>query len=267
MPAGPQGDPVTSPQPQPGPALSFRQRLTWFAHFFKALAYQYHRDFGEKVAPLLPPDAVIVDVGAHSGQFAKLFARLAPRGTVYAFEPGLYALSILGPVVGLLRLAHVRIVPFGLSDAAGVERLHIPLKRRGTVGFGLAHIGEDTSGRSTMVEEIHLTTLDDFAAAEGLSRLDFIKVDIEGWEPHFLRGARATLARFRPVVMIEVAEPALERVGGSAAEIFAALAPHRYRIFKTLEHDAYRMQPVDGFSGSADYMFVPEEKAALVQTG
>ena len=199
---------MTSSSRQPGPRLSFRQRLTWAAHFFKALAYQYHRDFGERVAGLIPSDAVIVDVGAHSGQFAKLFARLAPKGRVYAFEPGAYALSILRPVLRLRGFRNVVVVPLGLSDRPGSETLSLPLKKRGSVGFGLAHIGAEISGRTTIVQQIALTTLDAFAAEQGLARLDFIKVDIEGWEPHFLRGAAATLARFRPVVMIEVAQPA-----------------------------------------------------------
>ena len=263
----PKGGSLTSSSRQPGPRLSFRQRLTWAAHFFKALAYQYHRDFGERVAGLIPSDAVIVDVGAHSGQFAKLFARLAPKGRVYAFEPGAYALSILRPVLRLRGFRNVVVVPLGLSDRPGSETLSLPLKKRGSVGFGLAHIGAEISGRTTIVQQIALTTLDAFAAEQGLARLDFIKVDIEGWEPHFLRGAAATLARFRPVVMIEVAQPALERAGAAPEEIFAALAPLDYRIFKTREHDAYRMQPVSGFEGSADYLFVPVEMAGRVAEG
>ncbi len=71
-----------------GPKLSFRQRLTWAAHLFKALAYQYHAELSDQIRPLVPDNGVIIDVGAHSGQHTKIFARLVPHGKVYAFEPG-----------------------------------------------------------------------------------------------------------------------------------------------------------------------------------
>src|SRR5690606_31809546 len=115
----------------------------------------------------------------HSGQFAKLFARMVPQGRVYAFEPGGYALSILRPVVGLRSLANVEIVPAGLSDMPGKEVLNVPLKKRGTLGFGLAHIGAELSGRDVVSQEIALTTLDLFAREHHLTRLDFATADIE----------------------------------------------------------------------------------------
>ncbi|MCE9648015.1 MAG: FkbM family methyltransferase [Parvibaculum sp.] len=244
--------------------LSFRQRITWGAHLFKALAYQYHRPLATVLRGLIPRDGVIVDVGAHAGQHSKLFARMAPRGHVYAFEPGVYALSILKIVIGLRGFSNVSIVKAGLSDSATTETLHVPLKRRGSVGFGLSHIGAAADGRATVAEEIKLTTLDIFARENGLSRLDFIKVDIEGWEAHFLRGAKETIARFRPSLLLEVVEPSLERAGSTAADIFDALMPLGYVVFETFESLDYALRPVPGFEKSADYLFVPQERAHLV---
>ncbi|MEQ8325513.1 FkbM family methyltransferase [Parvibaculum sp.] len=249
------------------PVLSFRQRLTWGAHLFKALFYQYHREFAERIAPLVPEDGVIADVGAHSGQFAKLFSRMVPSGRVHAFEPGGYALSILRPVVRLCRLRNVEIVPAGLSDMPGKEVLNVPLKKRGTLGFGLAHIGAELSGRNVVSQEIQLTTLDLFVHERNITRLDFIKADIEGWEPHFLRGARETIARLRPSLMIEVSPKQLAQSGSSQEEIFSVFEPLGYRVFKTREHEGYRLHAVTGFDGPADYLFVPEERASLLETG
>lgn len=261
---------ITLPGPVPAPqapSLNARQRLTWSAHLFKALFYQYHSEFTERIAPLVPEDGVIVDVGAHSGQFAKLFARMVPRGRVHAFEPGGYALSILGPVVRFRRLRNVEIVRAGLSDKPGTEVLHVPLKKRGTLGFGLAHIGAELSGRDVVSQQIELTTLDLFAHERNLTRLDFVKADIEGWEPHFLRGARETIARLRPSVMIEVSPKQLAQSGSTPAEIFSVFAPPGYRIFRTFEREGYRLHPAQGFEGLADYLFVPEEKAACLAAG
>jgi len=253
--------------PSHGPDLSFRQKLTWFAHLFKAVAYQYHRDLGREVGALIAREAIIIDVGAHAGQHTKLFARMAPQGHVFAFEPGVYARSILNIVFRIRQFANVTLVPLGLSDAVTMETLHVPLKRHGSMGFGLSHMGHQTDGRETVQEEIHLTTLDTFVKDHHLARIDFIKVDIEGWEAHFLRGAMGSIKRFRPVIMLEVIEPILARAGSTPAEIFEALLPLDYAVFATSEHDAYRMKSVEGFSGAADFLFVPKERAHLVKVG
>lgn len=249
------------------PTFSFRQRLTWVAHLFKAVAYQYHKPLAARLQALIPSQAVIVDVGAHSGQHTKLFARMAPGGHVYAFEPGAYARSILKVAIGARRFSNVSILDVGLSDRPATETLHMPLKRRGTVGFGLSHLGAETSGRATITEEIRLTTLDAFSREQNLQRLDFIKVDIEGWEAHFLRGAREAIARFRPSLLLEVVEPTLKRAGSTAVEVFNELLPLGYVAFETSEHTDYRMRPVQAFEGSADYLFVPQERAHLVPVG
>ncbi|MEW6090842.1 MAG: FkbM family methyltransferase [Pseudomonadota bacterium] len=243
--------------------LTFRQRATWIAHLFKAVAYQYHRDLGIRLAPLLPEDGVAIDVGAHAGQHAKLFARAMPRGTVYAFEPGSYALSILRKTVFLHRLSNVVVVPRGLSDAPAVMTLSIPVKKRGSLGFGLSHLGAERPDREAVQEEVHLTTLDSFVAENGIGRIDFIKADIEGWEPHFLRGALTSIGRFRPAIMLEVNERA-EAGTPDGKGVFEILEPFGYAIFKTFEHDAYRMTRVDRYDGPADYVFVPEARAQLL---
>lgn len=247
-----------------GPDLTFRQRLTWLAHLFKGVAYQYHRDLGARIQPLISSDSVIVDVGAHAGQHTKLFARMVPQGHVYSFEPGVYARSILNIVFRVRRFANVTLLPLGLSDAISTETLHVPLKRHGTMGFGLSHLGPQMDGRKTVSEDIQLTTLDQFVKENNLSRLDFIKVDIEGWEAHFLRGAIESIKRLRPAIIMEVVAPVLARAGATPAEIFSALDALDYAIFATAEHDAYRMMPVEGFTHAADYLFVPREKAHLI---
>jgi len=66
----------------PRPDLTFRQKLTWCAHFFKAATKQHHREMLPLLRRYIGADAVVIDVGAHAGQFAKLFAGLAVRGHV-----------------------------------------------------------------------------------------------------------------------------------------------------------------------------------------
>jgi FkbM family methyltransferase len=207
--------------------MDVKQRWGWFAHVYKACAQQHHLELRPLFAPLIPADGVVLDIGAHAGQFAKLFARLAPRGRVYAFEPSPYALSILRLAVRTNGLKNIVIEPLGLSDAPGVARLSTPIKRRGDVGFGLAHLGEADRPGGHIAHEVRLTTLDQ--ACGGLERVDFIKIDIEGWELPALRGGAATLARFRPAIFAEVNHRHLARAGATPEELWAFLEALGYQ--------------------------------------
>jgi len=130
---------------------------------------------------------------------------MAPRGRVYAFEPAAYARSVMAPAVALSGLRNIIVVPKGLSDTPGELVLRTPRKRWGSLGFGTAPPGRGRGWAEDALEEVvTLTTLDAFAADVGLTRLDLIKADVEGWELRALRGGEATLRRFRPALFIEV---------------------------------------------------------------
>jgi FkbM family methyltransferase len=234
------------------PGLTFRERCGYAVHLAKALTQQHHTALAPILARHIPHDAFVFDIGAHAGQFAKLFARLAPDGRVYAFEPGAYARSILAQVVRWRLLRNVEIVPFGLSDGLGTAMLTIPVKRRGDLGFGLSHLGA-AGARLAHAEAVRLTTLDQFAADQNLIRLDFIKADIEGWEIRMLRGSRETLARWRPSLLLELHTGHLERAGTAPAEAWALLGPLGYRA-QRLRGDG-SLAPAAEFTGDGDYLF------------
>lgn len=235
----------------PPPALNARQRLAYAAHLYKAVARQHHRELAPLLARHVSAGAVVIDAGAHAGQFAKLFAGLAREGRVYAFEPGGYARSILERVVRWRGLGNITVVPLGLSDTAESAELALPLKASGSLGFGLGHLGGGASARASVRETVRLTTLDSFAAEAGLKRLDFIKADIEGWEVRLLRGAMESVARFRPALMLELVAAHLGRAGTNAAEAWELLTPLGYTAWRLGGDD----KPSDAFAGDGDYLF------------
>lgn len=229
-----------------------RRRADWLAHLLKAATQQHHTEYRPVFGPLIARDAVVIDVGAHAGQFSKLFARMAPEGRVYAFEPSAYARSILEPAIRWNRFGNITVRPMGLSDAPGESVLKTPIKARGGYGFGLAHLGEETK-REAHDQVVRLTTLDAFAAEAGLTRLDFLKADVEGWEGHVLKGGRETLARFRPALFLEVMEDSLARAGTTPRDIWDMLEPLGYRARKDPA-----FEPVAAYAGPGDYLFTAE---------
>jgi FkbM family methyltransferase len=237
----------------------YRWRLTpsLVAHLWKAVTQQHHRELLPLLAQCVPGDGVVLDVGAHAGQFAKLFARLAPDGQVYAVEPGSYARSILRTTLWARGFANVAVVPVALGDAARLEVLHIPLKASGALGFGLSHFGRPEARWPRVASElVAQTTVDELVASLGLDRIDFIKADIEGGELRMLAGARESLARFRPRLLLELTDAHLARAGDTLADAFTFLAAAGYRGFA---FEAGALLPVAA-PRDGDFWFFPEER-------
>jgi FkbM family methyltransferase len=237
----------------------YRWRLSpsFAAHLWKAMTQQHHRELLPALARCVPRDGVVLDVGAHAGQFTKLFARLAPDGRVYAIEPGSYARAILRAAIWARRLDNVAIVPVALGNEARLEILNIPLKRKGAVGFGLSHFGAAEARWPRVATELAAqTTIDALTASLALDRLDFIKADIEGGELRMLEGARTSLERFRPRLLLELTAAHLARAGDTLAEAFDFLAARNYRAFALDKAGAPAAvaAPRDG-----DFWFFPAE--------
>jgi len=237
------------------PPLRGRARLTWWAHLFKALARQHHTELIPILRPVLPPDGIVFDVGAHAGQMAKLFALMAPEGHVHAFEPGAYALSILRPMVRLKGRGRISIDPIAFGAKPGTLTLSTPIKKSGSLGFGLSHLGGGGEGDNVFRHEVAVETVDRYVATQGLKRLDLIKADIEGWEMQLLLGATETLAKLRPVVFLEAVDFYLARAGDSRTALWTFMRARGYRPHR-LEPGLPPFEP----EADGDVVWVPAEK-------
>lgn len=237
----------------------YRWRLSpsFVAHLWKAVTQQHHRELLPALTKCIPRNGVALDIGAHAGQFAKLFAGIAADGQVYAVEPGSYARAILRAALAARRLSNVAVLPVALGDEMRLETLHIPLKASGALGFGLSHFGTaETRWSRVAGETVAQTTVDALVETLALDRLDFIKADIEGGELRMLYGARATLDRFRSRLLIELTEAHLARAGDTLAKAFGFLGERGYRGFALDAAGQFApvAEPRDG-----DFWFLPAE--------
>lgn len=190
------------------------------------------RDICITLKRLLAPGMVVVDAGANVGEIAMISAKVVgPSGRVYAFEPVGAIADQLQRNLDLNALSNISVIRLGLSDREGSGSMfHSETRfRDGSVHGGLATLYATTE-RARLAEDVRLTTLDSFSERAGLSRLDVVKLDIEGAELPALMGAQASLQRFRPYLIIEVQETTSRAAGYEAAEILRFLEPLGYRF-------------------------------------
>jgi FkbM family methyltransferase len=179
---------------------------------------------------------VFIDVGAHIGMFS-LLAQRFPGVQVHAFEPVAATHDILRAHVALNGLEkQVRVVRAALSDqctSPSEQEIRIPTGTATPEGW-VSHHGLVTLGDRPLrfneytTERVALETLDNYCAAQGIGRVDFIKIDTEGWETRVLAGASAILRRDHPALLLEYNGTNAEQCGSSTPALLQLLAEHGY---------------------------------------
>jgi FkbM family methyltransferase len=181
---------------------------------------------------ILQPDHVLFDVGANFGYYSVVLAsRLNKKCVIHAFEPSPPTLARLRHHVAINGLdCVVQIHDIALSDQVGTAAL---ATKDGNSG-GTHVVASDAT--STLVQ---LTTLDAFCEELRLTRLDAIKIDVEGFEERVLLGGRQTLRRWRPALLLELEPARLRDKQTSVERVVLLLQEMGYALFvshrRTLE--------------------------------
>lgn len=151
------------------------------------------------MARLLPREGVAIDVGAHKGAYAYRMARLVgPRGRVIALEPQDRLAARTASAIRSAGLRWVELLQAAASDRSGTA----PMDYRELSTHGAALDG--LTGADVRHTTVRVLTLDSVAADRDLTRLDFIKIDVEGHEQAVLRGGLACIARHHPAILVEI---------------------------------------------------------------
>ncbi len=175
---------------------------------------------------------VFVDAGANLGWFTVLVGSLLKEfgggGRVIGFEPNPRILPRLQDAISASRLTHIAtVLPFAVADHVGTLELHIPRQGRNTGG---ASIGLPPGIGEYETVAVPVCVLD--GLLDVVSRVDFIKLDVEGAERLALCGAWGLLARDHPWIICELNDEALRSVSQcSAMDIVAMLAERGYKAY------------------------------------
>lgn len=185
---------------------------------------------------LLGPDMVVLDLGANTGYFSILGARLVgPKGRVIAVEAMAEPLEVLKSQVTANHFANVKIIQAAV-DAVDHAAEDFFTNYSWTVpGVLGATIFSQHGG------VVPFKTVDTIVKEEGLERLDFVKIDLDGYDFRALRGAQESLMRFRPKLLVEVGDYTMRdvekygegyRYGDETRRMLAFLKDCGYRLLR-----------------------------------
>ena len=232
---------------------------------------EYDHQVIQRFAAFLKPGDVVLDVGANVGFYSVALGRRLRQlgaGHVYAFEPVRVNYERL---IGNIAMNGLEQIVSTVSMALGdVERdIVIQLRQDTHAVTENAFLRPDQTGlEATGQEIVKMRRLDDFAAQQGLSRCDLIKVDIEGAELMFLRGGTTMLQRYRPIIYGEFNPYWIKSFGHSFLDVAALVLPWGYRMFLQGADGAFRETKTPE-EGMEEVLLVPKEveDAALTKLG
>ena len=150
----------------------------------------------------LKDGANILDIGANIGNHSVYYAMVRKARKIHAFEPTRDVFEVLCKNIELNSLQSI-IKPHNI--ALGECDGKASIKERPAGNLGGTSLKADTSG------EIIVKSLDDIQA-EFDEKIDFVKIDVEGFESQVLLGAKAFLAYHKPTIMIEIHRPKFKEV-------------------------------------------------------
>jgi FkbM family methyltransferase len=173
---------------------------------------------------------LVLDIGANIGYYTVIFSKLVGKsGKIIAFEPTKHYEKILKLNLQENNINNCEVFNIGLSNKNETKKINI-----GECSATMHWVNDDVLPLKQ--EEIRLETLDEFISKyQDLNKIDFIKIDVDGHEPLFFEGARNTLKRFDPLILLEVSHEHYLNAGYTAWDFYEMLRENNFYIYSEEE--------------------------------
>ncbi len=203
-------------------------------------AFKAYADRAERrlLRTVLSAGSVVVDAGANIGIYSQFLSRcVGPTGVVHSFEPSPENFNRLQSAVR--DLANVRLSQAALGECSQSGELYLSDK------LNVDHRTYATDGDSRRAVQIDIVALDDFF--EPGQRVDLIKMDIQGYELHALRGANRVLADNPTAkLLLEFWPYGLKQAGANWMDFLATLESKNMVVRQVTKHGLvpFQSEPV-----------------------
>ncbi len=207
---------------------------------------------------------VVLDIGANIGAHTLGLAKnVGAAGKVYAFEPADFAFQKLLRNLALNPELEKRTKASQVMLGSGAEKpptgvyASWPLEK-------VDSVHPKHRGRFVSTEGAVVDTLDGFVAREKVSRINLIKMDVDGDELPVLQGGRGVLREQRPVIVMEMSPYVHAEEQNSFAAVIELLKEFRYKIEdarnrKTLPLDAAALERLIPDGAGINVVALPDQ--------
>jgi FkbM family methyltransferase len=231
--------------------LGFKTYLYWFS-LVTINRFKYEEEF-HYFSEMIKDEGIILDIGANVGIMTTLIAQKSKNSKVYAFEPIPENIKTLKRVIDHYKLKNVKVYEAALGEENGVLRMVMPIVDNVKMQ-GLSHVVEENlagkveSGKIYSVPVYRLDDLDELKSGE---KITAIKIDVENFEYHVLKGGEQILKDHKPLIYCEL----WDNEKKSITLDFLKELGYNVKVYENKELVDYKDQSV------VNFFFIPETAA------
>jgi FkbM family methyltransferase len=166
----------------------------------------------------------VFDIGTNIGETLLNFAKLNPSGINYGFEPVPFLYEKAKQNIELNQFENISLHNLALSDTPASLFFELPSNRN----YGSINMSTRSTNQSKQVKAV---TFDQFVTDNKIEKVDFLKIDVEGFEYKVIQGAVNTISNRKPVLFIELIDDYLKKNGNSAAQLVQNLSVLGYNVY------------------------------------
>jgi FkbM family methyltransferase len=188
--------------------------------FFNGI-YSMESDLIRLFHSILQEGMIVLDIGAHIGYYTLQTAvRVGCRGEVHAFEPVSNTFAYLKKNILLNKFTNVFLNRYIVHDHCGRGKIFVNDDRN----TGKASMVNESGDIAPKVEVVECITIDEYIHQKGLSKIDIVKIDVEGNELSVLKGMKQLFAtQNHLIIIIEIHRKHLFLQGIDPQEIYNLL--------------------------------------------
>ena len=190
----------------------------------------FEKDTTRAITTLCREGMYIIDIGANIGAHTLKFSQLVGKtGKVIAFEPMERASKKLKRNLELNDFDNVVVENYALSNVESKEKITVSFTNSWPIR------GEAKTDQSL----VSLTTLDLYVARENVSKVDIIKLDVDGYEHKVLTGSKKVLQKFKPIIVMELCDYCVRNAGDSMEDLINFLDEAGYLFYSEKDNIRY----------------------------
>ncbi len=186
-----------------------------------------------------------LDIGANAGYFTLLAAKcVGPTGKVLAIEPNPSMAKQIRRFADRSGLTNVEIEEVACSSSLKAGKLYLGLASN-TGGSSLS----EQNVRSNDYVDVSCIQADALMHKHSLSRINLVKIDVEGAEHDVVRGMNEILRDLRPKIVIELIDDLLRSFSTTVDSVLDYLKGFQYEVRPLGGHSNYLCVPYEQMSG------------------
>lgn len=229
------------------PTEHIQQQLFWYGH--------YEKELGELLKKVVRPGDVFLDLGANIGYFSLLVAINSPSANIISFEPVKDLFQNMNDNISLNNIKNISTI----NAAAGEinEEKDLFISTPDNSGMSSFHQPENYSGKK---ESVKVVSIDEWFKTSALSKIDIIKLDIEGSELAALKGMKEVLQKQKPILIVEVNPETLLMFNLKPSDLYDYLNQLNFEGFLVLENDSFARLSQCEINQTTNVLFIHREK-------